>query len=567
MKFKKYFIIFALFFMVLCSVGTISAVSNDTMENIASQADFDDAVSLSNDDESIALDNQDSKVNAQKDDENLSQSFKDDEILTASVNSQGDDKLSASSSKSNLQITNYTNFVKSGNKYYFYLKDSNGKTVPNKKLTINLDGKNYQRTTNTNGRVGITIKSSNPSSSMTISYEGDSQYKAFSKKLNIYIDQSFTMNIGNSKLLTNGYLRIYLSGPRDLVANKTVKITIGSKKYSKKTSAEGFIIMKPKLSPNKYYVAVQYDKYVTSKKIKCIAGNVRSPYTTSIPTVNGVPDIDLMPSTYVMADNYGKYTLLKSQYQETLKRDSYCLYLYSKLPKYVMFKSKDSPKVKHIIKRENWNVIERALNTKLVKKNKYEYWPSSITVSLNGKSYTYAVVRDIQNTGYTCGPTAASVCSQALKKYYSEKFFQEEADVVDGVNIPVLKSAIDRNGFKTSYFYYMSEGVSALKKGGTALIAFLRNHYVAVLDVSPDGKKILVSNSYGDYDVGGDNRVPTDWVSLSYFNTKFQGIGLIVKLNYKLSTSKKTELNYLYSNLGANWNAQNLNERIPDVGL
>ena len=113
----------------------------------------------------------------------------------------------------------------------------------------------------------------------------------------------------------------------------------------------------------------------------------------------------------------------------------------------------------------------------------------------------------------------------------------------------------------------MSEGVSALKKGGTALIAFLRNHYVAVLDVSPDGKKILVSNSYGDYDVGGDNRVPTDWVSLSYFNTKFQGIGLIVKLNYKLSTSKKTELNYLYSNLGANWNAQNLNERIPEVGL
>ena len=37
-----------------------------------------------------------------------------------------------------------------------------------------------------------------------------------------------------------------------------------------------------------------------------------------------------------------------------------------------MFKSKDSPKVKHIIKRENWNVIERALNTKLVKKNKYD---------------------------------------------------------------------------------------------------------------------------------------------------------------------------------------------------
>ena len=345
MKFKKYFIISALFFMVLCSIGTISAVSNDTMENIASQADFDDAVSLSNDDGAISLDNEDSKLNAQKDDENLSQSFNDDEILTASVNSQGDDKLSASSSKSNLKIANYTNFVKSGNVYFFFLKDSNGKLIPNKKLTINLDGKTYKKTTNANGRVGITVKSSKPSVSMTISYEGDSQYKAFSKKLNIYVDQSFSMNIGNSKLLTNGYLRIYLSGSRDLVANKTVKITIGKKKYSKKTTAEGFIIMKPKLSPNKYYVVVQYGKYVASKKIKCIAGNARSPYAASIPTVKGVPDIDLMPSTYVMADKYGKYTLLKSQYQDTLKRDSYWLYLYAKLPKYVIFKTKDSPNI------------------------------------------------------------------------------------------------------------------------------------------------------------------------------------------------------------------------------
>ena len=185
MKFKKYFIISALFFMVLCSIGTISAVSNDTMENIASQADFDDAVSLSNDDGAISLDNEDSKLNAQKDDENLSQSFNDDEILTASVNSQGDDKLSASSSKSNLKIANYTNFVKSGNVYFFFLKDSNGKLIPNKKLTINLDGKTYKKTTNANGRVGITVKSSKPSVPMTISYEGDSQYKAFSKKLNI----------------------------------------------------------------------------------------------------------------------------------------------------------------------------------------------------------------------------------------------------------------------------------------------------------------------------------------------------------------------------------------------
>lgn len=565
MKFKKYFILFALFFMLLFTISAISAVSNGTVENTALHEDFDDQISLSNDD-AIAIDEEDAKVNAQKDSENASSD--NDDILTAGITSQDDDKLAASvSSKSDLNIVNYTNFVKKGNTYYFYLKDSNGKTVSDKKLTVQYNGKTYEKTTNANGRVGIKVKSSKTSSSMTISYEGDKQYNAFSKKLDFYIDKSFSMSIGNSKLLTNGYLRIYLSGPKDMISNKKVKITIGNKKYSKKTTAEGFVIIKPKLTPKKYYVSVQYGKYVASKKVKCIEGDVQSPYMKSIPTVNGVPDIDSMPSTYVMADNYGKYTLLKSQYLETINRDSYTLYLYGKMSKYVIFKSKDCPKVKHIIKRENWNVIERALNTKLVKKNKYNYWPASVTVSLNGKSYTYSVVRDIQNTEYTCGPTAASVCSQALKKYYSEKFFQEEANVVDGVNIPVLKSAIDRNGFKTSYFYYMSEGIKELKKGGVALIAFLHNHYVSVIDVSPDGSKILVSNSYGEYDVGGANKVPTDWVSLSYFNTRFEGIGLIVKLNYKLSNNKKVELNNLYSSMGTKWNGQNLNERIPDVGL
>ena len=145
--------------------------------------------------------------------------------------------------------------------------------------------------------------------------------------------------------------------------------------------------------------------------------------------VNGVPDIDRMPSNYVMGDNDAKYTVLKDQYKEVLKRDSYCLFLYGKLSKYTFFKTKSSPKIYHILKREKWNVIEQALNIKLVKKNKYNYWPSYVSASLKGKSYTYPEVRDVQNTEYTCGPTSASSCSQALRNYYSEKYFQTKAHV------------------------------------------------------------------------------------------------------------------------------------------
>lgn len=561
--------IFALFFILMAGISAIGAVSNDTVEIIASETGFDDAVSISNEDEAIAIDDQDYKVNAQMDDnDTVAQSIDDNGSVLAEKVNQTDDKLgAASSSKSTLKIVNYTNFVKKGKTFYLYLTDSKGNRIANKALTVTMDGKNYVKTTNANGRIGIAVKSSAASSSMKIAFKGDNQYKAFSQTINFYIDKYVAMRIGNSKLLTNGYLRVYLSGSKNYISNKTVKITVGSKKFTKRTSAEGFIVFKPKVSAGKYNVIAKYGDYVVSKTIRCIAGNTISPLKQTVPLANGVPDIDVMPSCYVMADNDGKYTLEKAQYQEAIKRDSQCLYLYGKLSKYTFFKTKDCPTIKHIIKREKWNVIEQALNIKMVKKNQYSYWPSSITVSVKGKSLTYSEVRDTQNTEYTCGPTSASVCSQALRNYYSEKFFQKQANVVSGVNIPVLKSALDRNGFKTTYFYSVDSAVKQLVKGGVALIAFLPNHYVSIIDISPDGKKILVSNSYGKYDVGGNSRVPTDWVSVSYFKSKFAGVGLVVKLNYKISNSRYDQLTHIYNSMGTNWIRQNVNERIPDIGL
>jgi hypothetical protein len=106
-----------------------------------------------------------------------------------------------------------------------------------------------------------------------------------------------------------------------------------------------------------------------------------------------------------------------------------------------------------------------------------------------------------------------------------------------------------------------------LAKGGCAVIAYLPNHYVSVLDVSKDGKKILVSNSYGKYNVGGDTRIPTGWVSLTKFNKKFKGVGLIVKPNYKLSKTLKTKINCFYKSMGMKYALQNTNERIPNVPI
>ncbi len=498
-----------------------------------------------------------------------SRDVKADELKSDSLSNTSESEISQgtnnAATKTKLKIFLNSNFVKKGGKYSMYLTDSNGKAVANKIVKVTIDGKTYKIKTSKTGKFGVKVKSSKSSVKLKVKANGDKRHYSISKNIRVYIKNTFKINIGNSKLLTNGYLRIYLQGSSKVISKRSLKITIGKKVFRKKTNSEGFIILKPQVKAKTYKICVKFGKCKRWKNVRCIEGNVTDPLKNTIPTKKGVPDIDVMPGNYVMGDGNAKYTLLKSQYKETIKRDSYSLYLYDKLPKYTFFKTKASPNTYHILKREKWNVIERTLNKKLVKANKYSYWPGSITANLEGKSYTYPVVRDVQNTGYNCGPASSSVCSQALKNYYSERYFQVKGHCVDGMNIPDIKNLLENHGFKTHYFYddSINRAMNELKTGA-AIIAYLPNHYVSVIDISPDGKKILVSNSYGSYDVGS-KQVPTNWVSLKYFKSKFAGIGLVVKLNYNLGRDTQNQITNYYKSMGGKWTAQNVHERIPNT--
>jgi hypothetical protein len=387
------------------------------------------------------------------------------------------------------------------------------------------------------------------------------------------------MTIGNTRLLTNGYLRIYLkSATPSAISKKSVKITVANKTFTKKTNSEGIIVFKPKVGTGKVKVTAKFSgnsKIIGSsaeKSVKAIKGNVKDPFKSKIPLKNGLPDIDLMPGSYVLADGNAKYTLSKAQYRDVIKRDSYCLFLNNKLSKYTFFKSKKEPKLNHIIKREKWNVIERAINTKIVKKNKYGYWPGKITVSLKGKSYTYSEVRDEQNTGYTCGPTSCSFCSQVLRNYVNEMHLAKQAgsDPYYGSSTQGLKKALEKNHFKCSYYHKATfdKALKQLKKGGCALVFHTWSHFVSILDISKDGKKVLVGNPSGDYD-HGSHKIPTNWLTVKYMKKRFNNYntaGLVVKLKYNLNKATKKKVNNFYSSMGTKWTRQNTKERIPQIG-
>lgn len=481
--------------------------------------------------------------------------------------------------KSDSDINVVSTTIIRGNYFSIYLKNQRGEALTDCAVSFTVNGKTYKKTTNSAGKASLKISAlTEKKYVMTIKYGGSSYYNSVTKDVNMIVRATTTVVVGNDRLLSNGYLKIYLKSYRfQTVSKKTLKITVGTKTFTKTTNTEGVVSFKPKVGEGTFNVSVEFEgsTYIigcnVSKIVKGIKGDAKSPFKAKIPLKNGVPDVDYMLQSYIMADGDMSYTLLKDHYKSVIKRDSYCLFLNKKLSKYTVFKSKAEPKYFHIIKREKWNVIERALNVKIVKKNKYGYWPSQITVNLNGKEYTYAEVRDVQNTGYTCGPTSCSMCSQVLRNYINEKQLGKLAgsNSYYGSSTAGLKKALEKNHFKCTYYYKSSfnKALKELKKGGCALVFHTWNHYVSILDISKDGKKVLVGNPSGDYDYGSHS-IPTKWLTVKYMKKMFNNYdtsGLIVKLKYNLKKSTKKSVNYFYNSMGTKWTRQNTSERIPNT--
>lgn len=558
-------LIFVLFNIAVVSASDINSTDLGTSGDDAIAADIDSNELNSANDLDLISSNNDSNL-MESDNDILNQNLKED-TYKSNESVKVDTKIVAVSTK-----------VIKGCYFHIYLKDSNNTILKNMNVIFTLDKVNYNAVTNSKGIASLKITKNIGTYPISVSFKGNDNYNAVSKSFKITVPKTVSIVIGNDKLLSNGYLKIYLkSSYASVISGKYLTVTVGNnKKYTKKTNSEGVLVVKPNLSKGTYLVTVSFAgtsdiaAASASKNVTGIKGNARSPFISTIPLKNGVPDLDYMTAAYVMGDGNAAYTLLKSHYLEVIKRDSYCLFLNKKLTKYVFFKTKSEPKYMHMIVREKWNVIERAINTRIVLKNKYNYFPVQITVNLKGKSYTYPEVRDEQDTGYTCGPTSCSMCSQVLRNYVNEWHLGVKAGTnsYEGSSTSGLKRALEKFNMKCTYYYKSSfdYALKHLKAGGCALVFHTWGHYVAILDISKDGKKVLVGNPSGDYD-HGSHKIPTNWLTVNYMKTCFNNYdtsGLIVKLNYKLSKVTQSKINKFYSNMGA-WTRANTNERIPQL--
>lgn len=466
--------------------------------------------------------------------------------------------------------------------------------VDNSKVRINNKSKVY---TIMNGKINLKIpldQYKKGAHTVQLKLRGDNAYSSSSSTLyNINLREKYQTKIiidtpQKAKNASQTNLRFYVT-----YDNNSILKTINQGKITVKINNEvltsdvnnGKAIISHKL-PNKigtydinaYYYGIDDLKDSSANKEITLTSNSISSSESAIlgnkdPKKErisfnsaGVPDLIYM-TNYVWADDDATYTLSKSQLEEVFQQDSFSLYLNGHVSKYVAFRTINESNIYHVLKREKWNVIEKQANKIRVKSNKGTL-PDNITVSLKGKQYTYAEARAIQSLGYTCGPTAASVCTQTLKNYVNEYTFAVEFNTYTytGTYARYIPISMKLHNM-TAEYYYKSNFESALSKvagGGYTFIFYGVNHYVSIIDVSKDKSKVLVSNSYGNYSMGG-GKIPNGWVSVSYMKNRFSTdsfAGLLVSLHYSLSSDTKTKVNNLYNNFGTNWIRQNTNEEL-----
>ena len=147
----------------------------------------------------------------------------------------GDDMFIKSSASTNLTVKKGTTSLKDsgtnigqGSKYVITLKNSAGKVLANKKVVIKLNNKTYNKTTDSKGRVSLTMSLKKGSYPIVVSYAGNKYYNSskLSKTIKI-VDPSVSI----SKIIT---------AARDLkirveyinILNKSYSVTIDNKKYT-----------------------------------------------------------------------------------------------------------------------------------------------------------------------------------------------------------------------------------------------------------------------------------------------------------------------------------------------
>lgn len=188
------------------------------------------------------------KISVESTDEKLELSNANYEKLEAS-------KTAVKKESVNLKASDVKMYYKDGTAFKVTLKDKNKKAIAKAKIKISINGKTYNKITDSKGTTSIKLNLNKGTYSVLTAFAGTSKYESKSIKSKVTIKSTikcsdFTKYYKN----TACYYSTFYDKKGKLLKNTAVKIKLNSKYYSLKTNSKGVGKLAIDLKPGKYSI-------------------------------------------------------------------------------------------------------------------------------------------------------------------------------------------------------------------------------------------------------------------------------------------------------------------------
>ena len=199
-------------------------------------------------------------------------------------------KKASSTVKTTITAKDVTKYYQDGTTLKAYLKNSNGKALSGKKITVTYSGNTYSRTTDSKGCVSWDVKKGPGTYSVKFTFKA-SGYQSSSKTAKVTVKAMPTTLTANNLAFTygdgNNKLKATLKDKNGkTITNKTVVFNFNGQNYNRKTDSKGVATMTIGAGPKKYTTTISFTNanYVKSTKTVTVTVN-------SIPTSLTVNDL------------------------------------------------------------------------------------------------------------------------------------------------------------------------------------------------------------------------------------------------------------------------------------
>ena len=158
------------------------------------------------------------------------------------------------------------------------LKDANGNVLGDKKVTVVLNGKTYERTSDGSGQVKLSVKLPAKTYAAAFSFAGDDAYLKSNGSAKVVVKKATPIMAASSKTFKakakTKKVTVTLKNNKKSPMKKTkVTLTVNKKTYKAKTTSKGIATFTVKLTKKGKYTAVY--KYAGSSNYKAASKKVK----------------------------------------------------------------------------------------------------------------------------------------------------------------------------------------------------------------------------------------------------------------------------------------------------